>query len=102
MLNRDTRSNSAGAFASFTGFLWKKGIDQTWADRLIEDTDEILFRLAEMLLTYAEAKIELGEIDQSVLDAINMVRARAYGVAVSDVASYPAITTMDATALRSI
>ncbi len=36
----------------------------------------ILIRYAEMLLTYAEARIELDQIDQSVLDAINQVRQR--------------------------
>ena len=36
----------------------------------------MLLRYAEVLLTYAEAKIELGEIDQSVYDAINAVRQR--------------------------
>lgn len=89
-------------FASFTGFLWKKGIDQSWADRLVEDNDAIIVRLAEMLLTYAEAKIELGEADQSVLDAINKVRARAYGVPYTATASYPALTTLDPVALKKI
>jgi hypothetical protein len=36
----------------------------------------ILLRYAEVLLTYAEAKIELNEIDASVYDAINQVRQR--------------------------
>lgn len=36
----------------------------------------ILMRYAEILLIYAEAKIEANELDQSVLDAINKVRAR--------------------------
>jgi hypothetical protein len=36
----------------------------------------ILIRYAEVLLTYAEAKIELNEIDQSVYDAINAIRSR--------------------------
>ncbi|MEJ8844894.1 RagB/SusD family nutrient uptake outer membrane protein [Lacibacter sp. H375] len=98
--NRDTRA--VAQFASFTGFLWRKGIDQTWADRLREDNDAILFRYAEILLTYAEAKIELGEIDASVLNAINLVRARAYGVAVTAVASYPSVTTVNATELKRI
>ncbi len=98
--NKDSRG--VAAFASFTGFLWKKAMDQTWADRLVEDNDAILFRYAEMLLTYAEAKIELGEVDASVLDAINQVRARAYGVAVTQTTSYPAIVTIDATQLRKI
>ncbi len=35
-----------------------------------------LLRYAEVLLTYAEAKIELNQIDQSVYDAINRVRTR--------------------------
>jgi hypothetical protein len=37
----------------------------------------ILMRYAEILLTYAESKIELNEIDASVLSAINLVRKRA-------------------------
>ena len=36
-----------------------------------------IFRYAEVLLSYAEAKIELGEIDANVYDAINQVRRRA-------------------------
>lgn len=36
----------------------------------------IIMRLPEILLTYAEAKIEQNQIDQSVVDAINKVRQR--------------------------
>jgi hypothetical protein len=36
----------------------------------------IVIRYAEVLLTYAEAKIEAGQIDQSAYDAINKVRQR--------------------------
>jgi len=36
----------------------------------------ILIRYAEVLLTYAEAKIEMNDIDQSVYNAINKVRQR--------------------------
>lgn len=89
-------------FASYTGFLWKKGIDQTWADRLVEDNDAIIIRFAEVLLTYAEAKIELNEGDASVREAINRVRARAYGVAVTATSSYPAVTTNDLAELKKI
>lgn len=46
----------------------------------------ILIRYAEILLTYAEAKVELNQIDASVYDAINKVRQRG------DV-QMPAITT---------
>ncbi len=62
--NRDNRA--VAAFASFTGFLWKKGVDQTWADKVAEDNDAVIIRYAEVLLTYAEAKIELNEVDASV------------------------------------
>lgn len=37
----------------------------------------ILIRYAEVLLSYAEAKVETNDIDQSVYDAINAVRKRA-------------------------
>jgi len=96
--NKDTRA--VAAFASYTGLLWKKGIDQTWPDRLVEDNDAIIVRYAEVLLTYAEAKIELGEIDESVLNAVNQVRARAYGVGAEQTNAYPAITGTNAAALR--
>jgi hypothetical protein len=98
--NKDTRA--VAAFASFTGFLWKKGIDQTWPDRLVEDNDAIIIRYAEILLTYAEAKLELGEIDASVLNAINQIRARAYGVTADQTGLYPAVTVTNAAALRKI
>ena len=37
----------------------------------------MLIRYAEVLLTYAEAKIELNQLDQSVYDAINAIRTRS-------------------------
>lgn len=98
--NKDSRA--VAAFASYTGFLWKKGIDQTWADRLAEDNDAIIIRYAEMLLTYAETKVELGEADATVLDAINQVRSRAYGVTAAQTTLYPAVTTTDLTELRKV
>ena len=98
--NKDTRA--VAAFASFTGLLWKKGIDQTWQERLVEDNDAIIIRYAEILLTYAEAKIELGEIDESVLNAINLIRARAYGATVKQTTAYPSVTATTAAELRRI
>jgi hypothetical protein len=65
-------------------------------------TDNILIRYAEVLLIYAEAKIESGQIDKSVLDAINDVRSRAYGTTADDIAHYPEITTTDQGSLRKI
>ena len=67
------------AYATFTGYLWLKFLDE--ADLPLNVTSSqlgfILMRYAEVLLTYAEAKIELNQIDQSVIDAINMVRGRS-------------------------
>jgi len=67
----------------------------------------ILCRYAEVLLVYAEASIELNQIDQSVLDALNMVRARAYGNTTSsntniDATNYPKIITTVQAELRKI
>ena len=52
------------------------------------------------MLTYAEAMIELNKIDESVLEAINSVRARAYGVKSSETDKYPAVTARDQKSLR--
>lgn len=65
-------------YATFTGYFWEKYLDQNDMSGSVTQSTLgiILFRYAEVLLTYAEAKIELGEIDQSVIDAINQVRGR--------------------------
>lgn len=74
----------------------EKGVDEDWVD-LITAPNRIVIRYADVLLMYAEAKIELNEIDDSVLDAINTVRDRAY--ANSD-APNPAVTTTNQDELR--
>ncbi|WP_031529079.1 RagB/SusD family nutrient uptake outer membrane protein [Dyadobacter crusticola] len=62
---------------STTGFTLKKYINpQDLAQPANGGINIILMRYAEVLLTYAEAKIELNQMDQSVLDAINQVRQR--------------------------
>ena len=66
------------------------------------ESNVIILRYAEVLLTYAEAKIESGSIDQSVYDAINMLRARAYGVDISQTDKYPAVTEGSQEELRKI
>ena len=61
--------------ATPTGFNVKKYFD--YADRNDPSNCGInimLIRYAEVLLTYAEAKVELNDIDQTVADAINQVR----------------------------
>lgn len=100
-LQSNLDSRKVTEFASFNGLVWKKGIDITWTENGKQvDRDYIVMRYADVLLMYAEAKIELGEIDDTVLEAINKVRARAYGVDVAATDLYPAITVTEQGALR--
>jgi hypothetical protein len=65
------------AFATYTGYCWRKFTDiADAADRNNSELNISLIRYAEVLLIYAEAKIEANQIDQSVYDAINAVRQR--------------------------
>jgi hypothetical protein len=99
--NNDTRSNAQ--FASFNGLLWKKGVDNTWLQNGWQvDPAKLIVRYADVLLMYAEAKIESDDIDRSVLDAINQVRARAYGVSYTQTDRYPGVTTADRAQLRTV
>lgn len=94
--NNDTKSNQN--FCSFNGLVWKKGVDSDWDD-LQADNDIILMRYADVLLMYAEAKMELDEIDDSVLAAVNEVRDRAYA---NSSFSNPTVTTKDQAKLRYV
>ncbi|HVI44805.1 MAG TPA: RagB/SusD family nutrient uptake outer membrane protein [Chitinophaga sp.] len=71
-------SSAFGPAKSGVGYLWMK-YAMTDEDNSISRVSFILMRYAEILLTYAEAKIELGlgEMDGSVKDVINLVRKRA-------------------------
>lgn len=76
-----TSANSVWQFGATgavggVGYVWRKYNDpDQYAWEL--KTPFIWMRYAEILLMYAEAKIELGQIDASVTDAINAVRRRA-------------------------
>jgi hypothetical protein len=64
--------------STFSGFNAKKYINkEDLATPNNCGINIILLRYAEVLLTYAEAKIEANSIDPSVLSAINLVRARS-------------------------
>ncbi len=97
--NKDSKAGDQ--YASYNGLILRKGIDEDWSDNLEADNDKLILRYADILLMYAEAKIELDDIDQSVLDAMNKVRARAYK---ENYASnlYPRITNTNQTDLRKI
>ena len=76
-------------------------MDATWTENGKQvQCDYTIMRYADVLLMYAEAKIELNQIDDSVLDAINQVRARAYQVSPSAKTLYPAVTATDQATLR--
>ncbi len=84
---RIANTEATHAFATFTGYVFRKYCDEVdKADVQNSELNIILMRYAEVLLTYAEAKIEANQIDQSVYDAINLVRRRA-------TVNMPAITT---------
>lgn len=79
---RVTNQDATNAYASFSGYCWRKYTDMENALYLTSsETAIVLIRYAEVLLTYSEAKIEANQIDQSVYDAINLVRSRV-GMAV--------------------
>lgn len=100
--NLDCNSNSM--YASFNGLVRKKGVDEAWVNNQTFKVapDYVFIRYAEVLLIYAEAKIELGQIDASVLNAINSVRARAYGAQPSQTSAYPAVTALGQDEMRRI
>lgn len=99
--NKDTQANDQ--YAPYNGCCIRKGVQQEWRDGLYNENPVVICRYADVLLMYAEAKMELGQIDASVLNAINQVRARAYGV--KTIAELPAeirITTTSQSELRKI
>lgn len=69
---------AASEFATNYGFNLRKGIDwsRDGSNPAQSTKSFILMRYADVLLMYAEAKIELNELDVSVYDAINKVRTR--------------------------
>ena len=65
-----------GYVQSGVGFAWKKYNHFDDESSATPTYNIILMRYAEILLNYAEAKIELGELDATVTNAIDQVRAR--------------------------
>lgn len=76
-------SDYAGAVAQYgyvqsgVGFAWKKYNHFDDEASGTPTYNIILMRYAEVLLNYAEAKVELGEMDAFAVNAIDQVRARA-------------------------
>lgn len=74
---RIDNQDALNAYATFSGYLWKKYVDFKDKDFTMQSELNITqARYAEVLLNYAEAKIEANQIDATVYDAINQVRQR--------------------------
>ncbi len=85
-----------GANASATGYYVKKYYDQTATITFQSGLNMILFRYADVLLMHAEAKMELGQLDETVWNAtIRAIRARA-GFEVAEALDFPASASVSA------
>ena len=82
-----------GYIQSGVGYLWKKY--NYFNDEIVSEPtyNVLMMRYAEVLLIYAEAKIELNQVDNSVTSAINEVRTRV---------AMPSVSTLDPIRLRQI
>lgn len=82
LVNTRTYSQGGGLYVqqlakNFSGYHQIKGFMNVTDQSVINNLDYPIIRLAEMLLIYAEAKAELGEITQGDLDqTVNLLRDR--------------------------
>ena len=83
LANVRTYSQGGGLYVqqlakNFTGYHQVKGFVNDPATAAMQTVDVPILRYAEVLLTFAESKAELGELTQSDLDqSINLIRTRA-------------------------
>lgn len=97
--NKDTKANDQ--YAATTGTCLRKGAQDSWrTGKNVSENPTIIIRYADVLLMFAEAKVELGEMDAAMLNAINDVRARAYKTTRDETSSYPALTMADQNTMR--
>lgn len=75
--NVDVTATTPSLVNNGVGYLWRKYADENTEQLMSASSNLILMRYAEILLSYAEAKIELNELDETVYAAINKVRVRA-------------------------
>jgi hypothetical protein len=82
-----------GYIQSGVGYLWRKY--NYFNDEIISEASYniLMMRYAEILLIYAEAKVELNQVDATVLSAINEVRNRV---------NMPSTTLTDPAKLRQL
>lgn len=72
-----TTQNTNSYVRAGQGYVWRKYVEDMDKYGGNHNQNIIMMRYAEILLTYAEAKIELGQFDQDVYDVINKIRRRA-------------------------
>lgn len=102
VLNNDAKASNQ--HSAYNGLMIRKYVKDNWKDYNsyggTSDNCYPYLRYAEILLTYAEAKNELGQCTQEDLDkSINLVRARAYEG--TDIV-YPKVEATSQAALRKI
>ena len=100
----NTDSKASNQHSVYTGLQLRKFVKDDWADYAsysnVGDNIYPYLRYAEVLLSYAEAKNEMGTITQDDLDkSINLVRARAYN---GTGMTYPKVTLTTQAELRQI
>ena len=100
----NTDSKAANQHSAYIGLIIRKFVKDDWKDfnnfGLVADNCFPYLRYAEVLMTYIEAKNEMGQCTQDDLDkTINLVRERAYresGIA------YPRVEMASQEALRKV
>ncbi|WP_295728807.1 RagB/SusD family nutrient uptake outer membrane protein [uncultured Muribaculum sp.] len=97
--NKDSKVNDQ--YAATTGTCLRKGAQDSWrTGEMQSENPTVIIRYADVLLMYAEAKVELNELDNAMLNAINDVRARAYKTTRDNVTAYPALAMADQNSMR--
>lgn len=97
--NKDNRL--VDQYTAYNGLYLRKGVSEDWLGDFTHQGNIVIMRYADVLLMLAEAKCELGEVDEEAQEAINKVRARAYGVDYRLTSKYPAVTTTDQAEFRA-
>lgn len=78
--SRNTLDLGSANEATNTGYYLRKGLNPVYAqsgDTRLNSAHQIIFRYAEVLLSYAEAQNEFSGPDASVYQAVDMVRQRS-------------------------
>lgn len=75
---RISNQEAINAYATFSGYCWRKMVDIIDFPLMRNNSslNFMILRYGEILLNYAEAKIELSQIDSDCLGAINAIRDR--------------------------